>query len=197
MKLLQLYSSARQQGSLSRQLVDELAEHLQTQQVCTLKTRDLSKEALFIDDQWVSARGLSDVDRTEDDQTALALSNTLIKELRETDIILAGIPIYNFNVPASFKAWLDLVVRARETFRYTAEGPVGLLPDKHFVAVIASGGTKLGADNDFATPYLRFITQFIGIDNLTLIDATGGGRARDDIVHAARTQFETLDFVSQ
>ena len=196
MNILKIYSSARKQASLSRSLADDISDAIQQriQASCVLQTRDLGEEALFIDEAWVTARGLPDADRTEADHTALTLSNTMIKELRAADVIVAGIPIYNFNIPASFKAWLDLVVRARETFRYTENGPIGLLENKQFIAVISSGGTELGSQNDFATPYLKFITQFIGIKQLTFINATGSKRQREEVLESAKSQIEQIAF---
>ena len=84
---------------------------------------------------------------------------------------MIGVPVYNFGIPASLKAWVDLVARARETFRYSENGPVGLLEGKKAYILLASGGTPVGSDVDFASNYLKFILGFLGITDVTVIAA--------------------------
>ena len=84
---------------------------------------------------------------------------------------MIGSPIYNFSVPASLKAWIDLVARAGVTFRYTANGPQGLLSNKKAYVIVASGGTEIGSRIDFASRYLRHVLEFLGIDDVTIIPA--------------------------
>lgn len=101
----------------------------------------------------------------------LALSDTLVGELKSADTIVIGTPVYNFAVPAALKAWIDLVARARETFQYTEDGPVGLLQGKKAYVIIASGGTKVGSEIDFAGNYLKHVLGFIGITDVTIVAA--------------------------
>ena len=94
----------------------------------------------------------SQIQLTADEQkTSLATSDELVNELRAADTVVITAPVYNFHVPAALKAWIDMVARARETFRYTEEGPVGLLTGKKVYVVMTSGGTVLGAENDFVS----------------------------------------------
>lgn len=94
-----------------------------------------------------------------------------MQELQKADVVIIGVPMYNFGVPASLKAWIDLVARAGLTFRYTENGPLGLLDGKKAYVIVASGGTPLGGDVDFVTGYMRHILGFIGILDVEFIQA--------------------------
>ena len=79
--------------------------------------------------------------------------------------------IYNFGVPAALKAWIDQIARAGVTFKYTENGPVGLLDGKRAIIAVASGGTEVGSEIDFATGYMRHIMGFIGIHDVEVVAA--------------------------
>lgn len=170
--LLRVDASARRDNSISRQLGDRLEKALSaTLPVPQTTKRDLAKGLPLIDENWVAANFTPDEDRTEAHHDALALSNALVDELKAADAILITTPIYNFGVPAALKAWIDLVARARLTFRYSENGPVGLLEGKRAFVVIASGGTPVGSDIDFASGYLRHVLGFMGITDVEVIAA--------------------------
>lgn len=95
----------------------------------------------------------------------------MIAELRAADIIVIATPIYNFAAPASLKAWMDLVARPRETFRYTENGPEGLLAGKTAMVTVSSGGVQVGSPADFLTPHLTFFLGFIGIKDVSVTAA--------------------------
>ena len=100
------------------------------------------------------------------------LSNQLVKELKESDIIIISAPIYNYGPPATLKAWSDLAARVGETFRFKPNGRrEGLLKNKKAYLVITSGGTKLNSKEDFLTPWLKFILNFFGIEKIETICA--------------------------
>jgi FMN-dependent NADH-azoreductase len=99
------------------------------------------------------------------------LSDKIVSELKYNDVLVIGVPIYNFSMPASLKAWADLAARLGETFRYTETGPVGLLENKKAYVVIASGGTIVDSEIDILTPWLRHFLGFIGIKDVTIIGA--------------------------
>ena len=101
----------------------------------------------------------------------MAESDALIAEVQAADVLVIGVPVYNFGVPAALKAWIDMIARARETFKYTENGPVGLLTNKKAYLVVASGGTEVGSAIDFATPYMKHVMGFIGITDVTVISA--------------------------
>ncbi|MDH3266802.1 MAG: NAD(P)H-dependent oxidoreductase, partial [Gammaproteobacteria bacterium] len=119
---------------------------------------------------------------------ALAFSDRLVAELQHADAIVIGAPIYNFNIPAALKAWIDMIARARVTFRYTDNGPKGLLEGKKAYIVVASGGVKIGSKADFATPYLRHALAFVGITDVEFIGAEQLNSRAQEAIDAARVR---------
>ncbi len=169
MTLLRIDASVRTDGSLSRARAD-LAEAALSP--ASVTRRDLAAEALpQIDAVWAEARLRVPADLGDDERAALALSDELIAELRAADTILISTPVYNFGVPASLKAWMDLVARPKVTFAYTEGGPVGLLEGKRAIISIASGGTEIDGTMDYATPHLRHFLGFLGITDVTVLAA--------------------------
>jgi FMN-dependent NADH-azoreductase len=167
--ILRIDASARRAGSVSRDLVDRIIDRIAPD--ATVTTRDLAQGLPLIDEAWVGANFTPAHDRTEDQRATLALSDTLIAELRAADTLVIGLPIYNFGVPATLKAWVDQVARAGVTFRYTEHGPVGLLEGKRAIVAVASGGTEAGSEIDFATGYIRHMLAFIGITEVEFVTA--------------------------
>lgn len=176
--VLKVDASMRKHGSLTRSLVDELLNTLTLNKARPLNIthRDLANGIPFINGSWIDANFTQPSQRSVEQQASLRQSDSLVNELKNADIIVMGVPIYNFHVPAAFKAWIDLVARAGETFRYTENGPVGLLKDKKAYVVVASGGTQLGSPIDFISAYLQHVLGFIGIQDVTLIDASQGNK---------------------
>ncbi len=169
--LFHLNASARKGGSVSRDLSHKLVEQLSRPDTQII-SRDVGAAPLpLLDEAWVAANFTPEEARSPEQKERLALSDTLVAELEAADTLVLGVPIYNFGVPAAFKAWIDLVARARKTFKYTESGPVGLLDGKKAYVVIASGGTASGSEIDFATPYIRHVLGFIGIHDITVIAA--------------------------
>ena len=116
-----------------------------------------------------------------------------MSEIKESDVILMAVPIYNFHVPAAFKAWIDLIARSRETFHYTEQGPIGLLVNKRAIIIITSGGTKLGSEIDFVSDYLKHILNFIGIKDVTIIDSSGMGSNADAVTSEVLKKIQQLE----
>lgn len=190
--ILQIDSSARTDGSISRSLSQAFVERLSSADTQVV-TRDIGVEALpLLTEDWVGANFTPDEARTPVQKDTLALSDTLIAELEAADTIVLGVPIYNFGVPAVFKAWVDLVARARKTFKYTEKGPVGLLEGKKAYVVIASGGTASGSDIDFATPYVRHVLGFLGIHDVSVIAADQLMAGGDEKIASARQAIDAL-----
>jgi FMN-dependent NADH-azoreductase len=169
--ILRIDSSARLAGSFGRTLTDKVVEQLQNANSgASLIIRDVAQNSIpHVDASWLAANYTPADDRTEANQQALAQSDALIAELQSSDIIVIGCPIYNFSVPASLKAWIDQICRAGVTFRYSPEGPVGLLEGKRAIIIITSGGTEMDSNVDFATGYLRHVLGFIGITDVSVI----------------------------
>ncbi len=164
--VLRVDSSAPLATSTSRALTDRIVEHLAPAHVVT---RDLTASLPFVDADWVDARLVPAAERTPEQAARLQLSDELIAEIRASDTLVIGLPVYNFMLPVALKAWIDLVARPGETFRYTSTGPEGLLSGKRVIVAFASGGTAVGSPIDFATPYLRHVLGFIGIDDVTFV----------------------------
>ena len=97
----------------------------------------------------------------------------------------------NFSIPSSLKAWIDHVCRAGQTFRYTENGPLGLLHDRPVYLAMASGGVPFGSDVDFASRYLQQVFRFIGIDDVRLIGAEGVARDAESAQRSALAQLQT------
>lgn len=167
-RILHIDASARHDGSVSRALSARTVEHLRTPDAVVVR-RDLSRGLPFIDAAWVAAAFTQEASRNAAQRATLALSDTLVDELHAADIVVIGTPIYNFAPPAALKAWIDLVARAGRTFRYTDQGPVGLVEDTRAIVAIASGGTRIGSEIDFASGYLRHVLGFIGIRDVALV----------------------------
>ena len=108
------------------------------------------------------------------------------------DTIVIGTPIYNFSVPSTLKAWIDLVARVGVTFNYTETGPVGLLEGKRAIIAVASGGTQAGSDIDFATTYLRHVLGFIGITDVELVAADQLSMDEEGSMQRAKSAIEAL-----
>jgi len=170
--ILQINASARKTGSVTRELTEVLITRLLDKAFDTkVISRDVSQGLPFLDEDWVGATFTDPAERSAEQRMKLALSDTLVGELKAADTIVIGTPIYNFAVPAALKAWIDLVARARETFQYTENGPVGLLEGKKAYVVVASGGTKVGSEIDFASSYLKHVLGFVGITDVTVVAA--------------------------
>lgn len=111
--------------------------------------------------------------RSPDQQDVVAYSDNLISELRAADVLVLGLPMYNFGIPSTLKAYFDHVARAGETFRYTADGPVGLLTGKKAYVFAARGGMYVGTDLDTQTSYVRNFLSFLGISDVEFVYAEG------------------------
>ena len=180
--LLHLTVSPRGDHSISRQLGSAaVGEWEKDNPGGRVIERDLARTSLsFIDSEWIAGAFAPSDTHTEDHRRAIAISDELISELQQADEIILDTPMYNFAIPAVLKAWIDHVVRAGKTFRYTSAGrPEGLLASKNIkvLAIIASGGKYTGdsglATLDYEAPYLRFILGFMGITDVRFVQAGG------------------------
>lgn len=186
-KILRIDASARQTGSVSRDLTDKVIERYCGEGAIQITKRDVSLGLPHIDEAWVTANFTQIDKRGKDQQAALSLSDKLITELKDADMVVIGTPIYNFGLPSTLKAWIDLVARAGVTFRYTENGPIGLLERKRAIILVASGGTRVGSEFDFATPCLRHALNFIGITDVTIIVADAlAENANEKIAEASK-----------
>ncbi|MEM8632598.1 MAG: NAD(P)H-dependent oxidoreductase [Pseudomonadota bacterium] len=190
--VLHIDASARKEGSVSRDLTARIVERFKAGGVETVITRDLADAVPLIDEEWVGANFTPAEDRTDAQRDKLALSDRLVGELKAADVVVIGAPLYNFSVPAALKAWVDLVARAGSTFRYTENGPVGLLEGKRAIVVIPTGGTAVGSDVEFASGYLRHFLGFIGITDVEVIKADQLMMDADAALKSANDDVERL-----
>lgn len=169
--ILRINGSARSEGSVTRELTDQLVERLLSANPgAQVVTRDLEGTPL-LDDVAAGAIAIAEADRTPAQIQALAASDELVGEFLEADFVVLGSPMYNFSIPAAVKAYIDQIVRAGLTFQYTDDGPIGLAADRPTYVVVASGGTAIGSEADFATGYLRHLLRFVGITDVHVIGA--------------------------
>jgi FMN-dependent NADH-azoreductase len=166
--ILRIDASARTVGSSSRAFADAVLATLPASDVIH---RDLADGLPSISAAYASGTFKPADARSAEEEAALALSDALLAEVQAADTLVISMATYNFNIPASLKAWIDQIARAGIAFRYTETGPEGLLTGKRALVLRASAGTPTGAPADFATPYLTFMLGFIGISDVTFLDA--------------------------
>lgn len=193
LSVLEISASGRRAASVSRALTRDLVAALEARHGrLDLKVRDLGEGLPFVDEQWIDATFTPAEARTPSQQAALALSDGLVDELLAADVLVIGAPMYNFSVPAKLKAWIDMVARAGRTFRYTENGPVGLVAGKKVYVVVATGGVPLGSAADFLSPYLEQVFGFLGLDDIEFIAADGMNGTPEASLDAARQRIAGL-----
>ena len=192
MKIYQIDSSARKKGSTSRELAKKLLDKIKRSEDEVIY-RDLDEEMLFVSGLTESGMNIDEKDQTEHHKKMFELSDKLVKELKESDIIIISAPIYNYGPPATLKAWSDLTARVGETFRFKPNGRrEGLLKNKHAYLIITSGGTKLNSSEDFLTPWLKFILNFFGIEKVDIVSADQMALDYEKSIKDAEAQIENL-----
>jgi FMN-dependent NADH-azoreductase len=192
MKIYQIDSSARKKGSSSRALAKKLLDKIRKPEDEVIY-RDLDDEMLFVSGLTESGMKIEKNDQTEDHKKMFALSDKLVKELKESDIIIISAPIYNYGPPATLKAWSDLAARVEETFKFKPNGRrEGLLKNKQAYLVITSGGTKLNSSEDFLTPWLKFILNFFGIEKIDVVSADQMALDYDKSINDAEAQIDRI-----
>lgn len=191
--LLQINSSGRFEGSITRQLSDLVVEQIMTQQgALEIIDRDLSSGMPFVDQQWIEANFTAPEQRSATHKETLKFSDELVDEMIRAETIVIASPIYNFSIPAVLKAWVDMIARVHRTFRYTENGPVGLLKNKKVLIAMSSGGVPIGSNMEFASHYLKQVLGFVGISDVTIIDASKINLSGDDKIMSAEKQVDAL-----
>ncbi|UYP29376.1 FMN-dependent NADH-azoreductase [Pseudomonas sp. Z8(2022)] len=174
-RVLVIESSARQQGSVSRELTQQFIANWQAAHSGDqIQVRDLAAEPVpHLDATLLGGWMTPSEQQSEAEKAALARSNQLTDELLAADVLVLAAPMYNFAIPSTLKAWLDHVLRAGVTFKYTETGPQGLLTGKRAFVLTARGGIYAGSGLDHQEPYLRQALAFIGIHDVQFIHAEG------------------------
>jgi FMN-dependent NADH-azoreductase len=192
MKFYQIDSSARKDGSTSRALAKKLLDKIKKPEDEVIY-RDLDDEMVFVSGLTESGMKIEEKDRNEHHKKMFELSDKLVSELKESDIIIISAPIYNYGPPATLKAWADLAARVGETFRFKPDGRrEGLLSNKRAFLVITSGGTKLNSNEDFLTPWLKFILNFFGIEKVDVVSADQMALDYEKSIKDAESQIENI-----
>lgn len=195
--ILQINNSLFGDEGQSSRLSDEFVERLRAADPeARVVRRDLAREAVPHLDQATFRAALTAADeRTPEQARAAALADTLVNELLAADALVLGVPVYNFLLPSTLKAWFDHVARAGTTFRYTEQGPRGLLAGTRAYVFLTSGGKYVGTEADFAARYLRHMLGFIGIEEVDITRAEGlamGEESSREALGSARERIERL-----
>ncbi len=173
--LLQLNSSIFSTGGQSSRLAERFVAAWRVANPNTPVTvRDLAKEPVpHLDAARFGAFVAKPEERTGEQQAIANYSDALIAELKAADVIVIGLPMYNFGLPSTLKAYFDHIGRAGHTFKYTEKGPVGLLSGKKAYVFAARGGLYTGTPRDTQTAYVRDFLAFIGITDAEFVYAEG------------------------
>lgn len=173
MNLLYVSSSLFGQQGKSSDLAEHFVSEFVAQHPGTEVTRrDLAANPVpHLDLATLQANMTPADQRTPEQQALAATADTAIAELQAADVLVLGVPMYNFGIPSTLKAWIDSIARAGTTFRYTANGPEGLLKGKRAYVLAARGGAYQGTPADTQTPYLKTFLGFVGITDVTFVYA--------------------------
>lgn len=170
--ILVVNSSISGENGQSNQLINNFVKALPATVAVT--SLDLNQSTLtHLSMPEIGAWMTPESDRNNEQQQLAAVSDGMIAQVKAADVILIGVPMYNFGVPSQLKAWFDRIARAGVTFKYTDKGPVGLLDDKPVVFFLTRGGMYKDLPHDTQTPYLVNFFNFIGLKNLHFIFAEG------------------------
>ncbi|KAJ9440884.1 FMN-dependent NADH-azoreductase [Diplonema papillatum] len=173
-QVLVLKCSLNGAESKSNALVDTFMEGYKNKKECTVTTRDLDAKSLsHLTKAEMGSWMVAEADRTPEQKELASISDTLIAELKVAEVVVIGVPMYNFHISSTFKAYIDRVVRAGVTFNYTATGSVGLMAPKKIYLLCARGGVYQGTENDNQTPWLKQIFGFIGQTDIEFVYAEG------------------------
>lgn len=175
MNILQINGSARSEGANSTRIASDIVARLQAANpAATVVLRDLARNpAPVVDEAALGALFTPAEQRTAEQAARVAESDALIAEVQAADVIVLGVPMYNFGVSSQLKNWIDAIARAGVTFSYTENGPEGLLKGKKVIVACARGGLYRGTPNDTQTPYLQTVLGFLGMTDVRFVYAEG------------------------
>ena len=175
MNILQINASPRRDAANSTKLAHQVVAGLQAKHPgAQLTLRDLGVNRVTLLDEAALGALFTPADQRSAEQAAVVAEyDALIAEVQAHDTIVLGVPMYNFGVPVQLKAWLDAIARAGVTFRYTENGPEGLLKNKTVYVALARGGLYRDTPNDSQVPYLKTILGFLGLTDVRFIYAEG------------------------
>jgi FMN-dependent NADH-azoreductase len=195
MNILQINSSARSEGANSTRIANDIVARLTARHgTGHLVVRDLAAAPHpALDEAALGALFTKPEDRTAPQAARVALDDTLVAEIQAADIVVLGVPMYNFAVSTQLKNWIDAIAKAQVTFCYTAAGPEGLLKGKTVYLALARGGVIRDTPMDSQVPYLKTVLGFLGMTDLHFVYAEGlamGPEALQAAMTSAQTQIE-------
>ena len=198
MNILQINSSARADGSHSSRLAGAIVQRLQASQPksahTSLTVRDLGRTPHpELNETALQALFTPPEARSPEQAARVALDDALISEIQAADVVVLGVPMYNFGVPAALKNWIDAISRAKVTFQYTAKGPEGLLKGKKVYVALTRGGQYRNTPSDTQVPYLQTVFAFLGMTDVQFVYAEGlamGPEAEQLALASAQSQIE-------
>jgi FMN-dependent NADH-azoreductase len=195
MHILQINSSARREASHSTRLAARIVQRLRdAEPEATLTVRDLNDAPHpVLDETTLAALSTPASERTPEQAVRVALDDALIAQIQAADVVVLGVPMYNFGVPAALKNWIDAISRAGVTFRYTEKGPEGLLKGKKVYVALTRGGNYRNTPADTQAPYLRTVLTFLGLVDTHFVYAEGLAMGSDAEQKAIASACEEID----
>ncbi|MBA2780561.1 FMN-dependent NADH-azoreductase [Billgrantia kenyensis] len=195
-RILLVTSSILGEHGQSNALASHLRERVAGRDGLAVTHRDLAAESLpHLGLEELSSWQVDPEARSAEQQVLAQRSDSLIEELNAHDVLVLAVPMYNFGIPSQLKAWFDRVMRAGTTFRYTEQGPEGLVKGKRAVILAARGGQYAGTELDSQTPHLKAMLGMIGIVDVSVIYAEGlamGDSLREAALKEARQAIDGL-----
>lgn len=197
MNILQINSSARSQGSQSTLLAGTIVKRLKAAQPhAVITVRDLAAQPHpALDEATLSALFTPAEQRSAAQHARVALDDALIAQMQAADVLVLGVPMYNFGIPTQLKNWIDAIARVKVTFQYTATGPEGLLNGKKVYVALTRGGVYRDTAADSQVPYLKMVLGFLGMTDVEFVYAEGiamGPEAEKQAIASALQQIEEV-----
>jgi FMN-dependent NADH-azoreductase len=187
MKIVHIDSSITGRDATSSALAKTLVDRIVRNQEAQVYYRDLNQENIgHLNGEVFSGFQLEESELSEVQQAAVKRSDSYIAELQDADVLVLGVPMYNFGVPSTLKAWIDHVARAGISFRYGENGPEGMLNVKKAYVVATRGGEYSNTEFDHQAPWLEQVLRFVGIQEVEFIYVEGMavGKADDALASA-------------
>lgn len=193
-RVLVITSSILADNGQSNALANRLIEQANARNDIELTQRDVVKNTLpHLDISELGAWQVAAAERTAEQQALAVRSDELLAELRANDVLVIAVPMYNLGVPSQLKAWFDRVLRAGETFRYTENGPQGLVEGKRAIILAARGGMYAGTEMDSQTPHLKSMLGLMGITDVDVVYAEGLNMGDQHRAVALKEAFQAID----
>lgn len=191
--ILRIDASIKGEASVSRKLTTRIVDRLTAANPgATVLTRDLADGVPQIDGAWLGAVYTPAAGRDADQAAIADVADAYLNEVKAADILVIGLPVYNFGVPAQLKSWIDQLARKDETFSYASGAPEGLLKGKRAVVALSSDGTAIGSEIDFASGYIRHILGFFGITDVEFIAADKMAFGAEDTLARAEAAVDKI-----